>query len=156
MKTRTDTTYITDDGREFRSESEAKEHEAGMTERNRLHDEFVKAHPFVFNVGDIVRLHENGNLYAVCRRETIVVNVKNLDCGNTYWLGRVGDLDDDREQAYEYVYERDGGKPVKEQATLIMTADQADDLRGKLDAMMRVICGARFDEMAKVLLMDRP
>ncbi len=156
MKKEVMTKYITEDGTVFWNEAEAAEYEAGKDRVAQAKSLFLANHPFQFGVGDIVRLHENGVLYSVCRRETIVVNVKNLDCGNTYWLGRIGDLDGDREQAYEYVYERDGGKPVREQATLVMTADQADDLRGKLDSMTRIICGAGFEEMARAFLADNP
>lgn len=156
MKKETLTRYMTEDGTVFWNEAEATEYEARKDRVAQAKSLFAANHPFMLGIGDIVRLHENGVLYAVCKRETIVVNMKNLECGNTYWLGRVGDLDDDREQAYEYVYERDGGKPVKEQATLIMTADQADDLRGKIDRMTYMICGAGFEEIARAFLVEKP
>ena len=154
MKKETLTRYMTEDGTVFWDEASAAEYEARKDRIAQAKSLFAVNHPFQFGVGDIVRLHENGNLYAVCRRETIVVNVKNLDCGHTYWLGRIGDMDDDREQAYEYVYERDGGKPMKEQATLVMTSEQAAGLRSRIDSMTRVICGAGFEEIARAFLVE--
>lgn len=154
MKTRTYTTYITDDGMEFRNEAEAHDYELKHDRIAQAKSLFLANHPFMLGIGDIVRLHENGVLYAVCKRETVVVNVKNLECGNTYWLGRIGDLDGDREQAYEYVYDRNGGKPMKEQATLVMTSEQAAGLCSRIDRMTRMICGAGFEEIARAFLVE--
>ena len=154
MKKEVLTKYTSDDGTVFWNEAEAHDYELKHDRIAQAKSLFLANHPFMLGIGDIVRLHENGNLYAVCKRETIVVNVNNLECGNTYWLGRIGDLDDDREQAYEYVYDRNGGKPMKEQATLVMTADQAAGLCSRIDSMTHMICGAGFEEIARAFLVE--
>lgn len=127
MKTKIETTYITDDGREFRSESEAKEHEAGMTERNRLRDEFVKAHPFKLNYGDIVRLHYTGGLYSVVYRTVTEFNHRDNLFENVYDLRRANDVDSDNEPVTEYIWERDG-RTIEDQADFIFSAKQVEEI----------------------------
>lgn len=123
MKTRTDTTYITDDGQQFKSEVEAREHEAGMTERNAKREEFVKAHPFRLNYGDIVRLRSTGGLYSVEYRTVVEYNHRDHLFQNVYDLRRANDVDEDHDPVTEYIWERDG-KTIEEQADFILSADK--------------------------------
>ena len=150
MKTRTDTTYITDDGQQFKSEVEAREHEAGMTERNSLRDEFVKAHPFKLNYGDIVRLHYTGGLYSVVYRTVTEYNHSSHLFENVYDLRRANDVDSDNEPVTEYIWERDG-RTIEEQADFIFSAKQMEEILKPAEEALKPH-GVRLSDVMRAVL----
>lgn len=153
MKTKIETTYITDDGQQFTSEAEAKAHEAGMTERNAKREEFVKAHPFRLNYGDIVRLRSTGGVYSVEYRTVVEYNHRDHLFQNVYDLRRANDIDDDHDPVTEYIWERDG-KAIEEQADFILSADKLKDLLKDVEAAIKQYGVTLHDVMRAMLGLD--
>lgn len=143
--------YISDDGIAFASKLDVENDEAKMNSISRFRDDYAKLYPFTLNVGDIVRLHENHVLYSVCRREVVTLDANKPTFQNVYWLCTFGDIDDDREQAFQYIYENSKDS-VSSQADLVITADQANRIHEEFDIFANILCGCHIDELMKAIM----